>query len=77
MESGQELLSLEGHSNGVSDVVFSPDGKFLFSASVDGTARTYLLNVDDLMSLALKRVHRQLTESECRQYLHQETCLYP
>ena len=77
VDNGQELLTLEGHTSGVSDVLFSPDGKRLISASVDGTARTYLLHIDELMSLARERVYRQMTESECRQYLHQQACLEP
>jgi len=77
VDNGQELLTLEGHTSGVSDVLFSQDGKRLISASVDGTARTYLLHIDELMSLARERVNRQMTESECRQYLHHQACLEP
>ena len=40
VESGRELARYE-HGNNVQDVVFSPGGKFLASASLDGTARLY------------------------------------
>jgi WD40 repeat protein len=74
VDNGQGLITSEAHNSGVSDVVFSLDGSRLYSASVDGTGRTYLLDIDELMALARQRLYRQLTETECRQYLHRESC---
>jgi WD40 repeat protein/serine/threonine protein kinase/two-component SAPR family response regulator len=72
--SGQLLLTLSGHRDLIWDVEFSPDGKWLASASWDRTARLYLVDLDDLIALALTRVTRWWTTEECRLYLHQETC---
>jgi WD40 repeat protein len=39
--SGEGLLSLVGHSDEVRDVAWSPDGKWIATASADGTARVW------------------------------------
>ena len=39
--SGQILRTLTGYTNGVEDVVWSPDGKTLASASADGTVQLW------------------------------------
>lgn len=39
--SGQELLTLKGHTNVVVSVAFSPDGKRLVAASMDGTVKVW------------------------------------
>jgi WD40 repeat protein len=72
--SGQQLYALSGHSDGVTDVEFSPDGKRLYTASVDGTSRVHLLDLDELIALAQERVTRSLTDEECFHYLHVDTC---
>jgi WD40 repeat protein len=60
--------------NDVYAVAFSPDGRFLATASVDGTVALHLLPIDELRTLATQRVTRSLTDEECRQYLHLEAC---
>jgi WD40 repeat protein len=37
MASADELITLNGHSEGVASVAFSPDGTLLASGSYDGT----------------------------------------
>jgi WD40 repeat protein len=43
-ESGEELFSLQGHSDSVNSAKFSPDGRRLVSASSDGTLKVWDMN---------------------------------
>ncbi|MGH2682893.1 MAG: BTAD domain-containing putative transcriptional regulator [Actinomycetota bacterium] len=72
--TGRELLTLTGHAAGVFRVSFSPDGSRLAVSGEDGTVRIYVLDVDELVDLALDRATRPLTDAECRQYLHVSAC---
>jgi WD40 repeat protein/DNA-binding SARP family transcriptional activator len=72
--SGQEQLNLALHTDGVISVSFSPDGSRLVSGGWDGTVRVYALKLEELVSLARKRLTRSLTDDECRRYLHVDAC---
>jgi hypothetical protein len=39
--TGQEVIALKGHTDGVTSVCFSPDGQRLASASQDGTVKIW------------------------------------
>lgn len=67
--TGQEQLTLVGHSAQVVDVSFSPDGDHLASVALDGTMRVWALDLDDLLALARSRVKREFTDAECRAYI--------
>ncbi len=82
--TGQPLAILRGYEHGgwVTSAQFSPDGTRIISTGCDerglydiciaGTARLYLVNVEDLAALAKTRVTRELTCQERVQYLHED-----
>lgn len=74
IQTGQELLRLSGHTNGILFIRFSPDGRQLVTTSQDGTARLNLLNPDELQQTALSRLSRWWTSEECQQYLRRDEC---
>ena len=41
VDRGQEVLTLRGHTKGITSVCFSPDGNYLASASDDGTVKVW------------------------------------
>jgi WD40 repeat protein len=70
VDTGDQLLVLRGHDLIVGRLAFSPDGTKLASGAGDGTARVWALDLDDLIRIAESELTRELTEAECRQYLH-------
>jgi WD40 repeat protein len=66
--TGREVLVLTGHTVGLTDVAFSPDGTRLATSSNDGSVRAYVLPIKDRIDLARSRPPRSWTEDECRQY---------
>lgn len=48
LDTGQEILHLSGHTKPVRDVAFGPDGRFLASASDDGTTRLWPLTPNQI-----------------------------
>ena len=56
-QTGQELLSLQGHTGRIGSVAFSPDGKRLASVSSDGTVKVWDAQIGQEL-LALKGVAR-------------------
>ncbi len=50
----------------------SPNGKYIVTASGDGTARVYVVHLEDLITLAQSWVTRVLTCAERVQYLRED-----
>jgi WD40 repeat protein/DNA-binding SARP family transcriptional activator len=71
-ETGDEVLELRGHDT-VNEVAFSPDSSMLATQG-DDMVRIWALDIVDLLEIARRNVTRTLTDEECRQYLHLETC---
>lgn len=74
INSGKELFSLYGNTSNVFGVSFSPDDKILATAGADGSIRTYVMQMDDLIALTKARLNRTLTDEECQRFLHTEKC---
>jgi WD40 repeat protein len=70
-ENGTQLLILPGHRYLVTGIGFSRDGKRLVSASPDGVVRVWALDLEDLIRIAKQELTRELSDDECRQYLHE------
>ena len=73
--TGTQQLSLRGSGCAVQGVAFSPDGTKLASSSWCDGVRVWALRIEDLLDIAHREAGRSLTDAECRQYLHTETCL--
>jgi WD40 repeat protein len=73
--TGEELLVLRGHdAGGFGFLAFSSDGSMLASSGFQGPVRVWALDVDRLLEIAHEEVTRSLTDEECRQYVHIESC---
>jgi WD40 repeat protein/class 3 adenylate cyclase len=70
-DTGAQRLVLRGHEFLVSGLDFSPDGRRLASATPDGVVRVWALDLDELIEIAEAELTRELTDDECRQYLHE------
>ena len=53
---------------------FRPDGSMLVSGDGYAMMRVWALDIDDLLEIARQNITRSLTDEECRQYLHVESC---
>jgi WD40 repeat protein/DNA-binding SARP family transcriptional activator len=73
VESGNELLVWSGNNNGP-DVAFSPDGRYLAVTSGEGIVRIYVLELEELITIANSRLTRSFTLAECQKYLHLNSC---
>jgi len=64
MINGEMLGSFTGKGGFVAIVAFYPYGTRLVTGENDGTARVYLLDLEELMALPGSRVTRSLTDAE-------------
>jgi WD40 repeat protein/DNA-binding XRE family transcriptional regulator len=72
--TGVEILTLPGNGVSVTGIAFNPSNGGTSIAVASGITRLFLLNIEDLLTLAHSRVTRSFTLAECRKYLHVEQC---
>ena len=53
IETGHQLFTFEGHTNGVTSLAASTDGKMLVSASYDNTLKVWNLDSKELIQVLL------------------------
>lgn len=58
-------------------VAWSPDGRWLATASGDGTVQVYAIDIRDLMALARERVTSHPSEENCQKILHDKCPAFP
>jgi len=68
VQTGQEVRRFTGHKDEVHEVAFSPDGKYILTASSDGTARLWLLDLQDTIRGICATLTRDLTSEERVQF---------
>ena len=69
-----------GHTDLVGAAVFSPDGKYILTASNDSTARLWLTNLNDTIHAVCALLNRDLTPEERLQFVISDqspTCPVP
>jgi WD40 repeat protein len=79
VETQREVARLRTDGDPAIDVVFSPDDRYLATAHVDDrTVRLWLWRPEDLIDAACRRLTRNLSEEEWRQYVgaepYRKTC---
>ena len=67
--TGKQLNTFVSGGLGLWDIAFHPNGKLL-AIGEDNGVYVYLLELDDLITLANSRLTRGLTVEECTKYLH-------
>jgi len=68
VDTGEEVRRFTGHTSEVRDVAFSPDGKYIVTASFDGTARLWFTDIHDTIRAVCALLTRDLTPEERVQF---------
>jgi WD40 repeat protein len=66
-------VTLAGHRAKVVDAAFGPDGRWLFTASEDGTVRRWHMRPEELARLACRAAGRALSDAEMSEFLPGES----
>lgn len=61
-------VALRGHDDFINDLAFSSDGRWLATASRDGTARMWRVNLGELVQMTCTHAGRNLAWDEWQTY---------
>ena len=67
-ESKSGAVGIRGHEKEINSLQFSRDGKRLLTSSSDGRVREFIIDLEELVADATRRVSRTLTEEEVDRY---------
>lgn len=73
VDTGSLRLTLPAQQ-GLTDLAYSPDGRYLAAIGTRGLVTVFMLDLDELMHEASNRMTRWWTPAECLQYLQTEEC---
>lgn len=73
VDTGSLRLTLPARQ-ALTDIAYSPDGRYLAAIGQEGFVTVYMLDIDELVAEAASRLTRWWSESECLQYLQTEEC---
>lgn len=73
VDTGSLRLTLPAQQ-GLADLAYSPDGRYLAAIGTHGLVTVFMLDLDELMHEASNRMTRWWTQAECLQYLQTEEC---
>ena len=68
---------LTGHTDAVSSVAFSPDGRTLVTGSADHSVRLWELNVDQAIQRICITIRNTLTPTKRDQYISKDLPYHP
>ena len=68
VQTGEEVRRFTGHISEVRDIAFSSDGKYILTASNDGTARLWLTDLQETIYAVCTWLARDLTSEERVQF---------
>jgi len=75
---GCPTVAVKGHENVIAAVAFSPENRWLLTASWDSTARLWNLELEQLIELACRTAGRDMTQLEWERSIegkpYSETC---
>jgi WD40 repeat protein len=72
LPSAREVARIVPDTLDIATLSFSPDGRYLATATWDGTIELWLWRLEDLINEACSRLRRNLSHAEWKQYLGEE-----
>jgi len=75
-KQGNHLATFETQQGSITSLEFSPDGNLLLVGGADGDVQLWKLwgGILKMLSEAQRRVINDMSDEECRRYLHRDTC---